>query len=157
MRRFLSILTLVALLTACDDPLGVEGNDVPEKLVSNSLDLFSGDVVIKSSARIDDVEVWRIAIENSQGAITSFYWRKPFNTLFMIEGEKGPFNYELTPPLNVINLSTARFLAFRGSNKEFVSWKIFVLKSNDNRWAYRFTLPDGSFITIDAGSGDILR
>ncbi len=157
MKRFFTILLITSLLISCDDPLGLEGDTVPDKLVQNSLDLFQGEVIGKSATRLDDIEVWKVSIENADGAITSLYWRKPFNNLFMIEGEKGPFNYELAPPLNVINLSTARFLAFHGNEQEFISWKIFLLASNDTRWAYRFTLPDGTHITIDAGSGDIIR
>ncbi len=157
MKHLLTIFIVTGLLASCDDPLGLEGDAVPDKLVHNSLDIFQGDVIEKFSARINDVEVWKVSIKNDQGAVTTFYWRKPYNNLFMIEGEKGPFSYELTPPLNVINLSTARFLAFRGDDQEFISWKIFLLASNKDRWTYRFALSDGTFISIDAGSGDIIR
>lgn len=157
MRSSVILLLLVVLLFSCEDPLDKQV-EVPGDLISSAQDLFEGDVLEKGATSIDEVDVWKIKLQNSAGSITTFYWRKTYNNLFRIEGEKGPFDYEIKPPFDVVNFSTAKFLAFnQNTNENMASWTF--LRSNDvNKWYYRFYLKDvENPITIDAGSGEIVR
>ena len=148
---------IILLLSSCEDQLGNPA-DVPGNLINSSLNLFDGEVIEKRGAKVDEVEVWKVRIQKETGAITTFYWRKTFNNIYRIVGEKGPFDYEIRPPMDVINYSTARFLAFnQKSNDDMVSWK-FLRSIDENRWFYQFYLLNVTLpITIDAGSGTRVR
>ena len=157
MRWLISILLSLALIS-CEEQFGVENGEIPKNALEHSKDIFPGKVLEKSTAVIDNVSVWKIRIENNTGAIVTFYWQKNYTILFRIEGEKGPFSYDLKPPLNLIILSTARFLAFESySDEELESWQLIRDKSNNMQWVYQFFLVDHEKpISINATTGDIL-
>ncbi len=153
MRPFALAFIFILTLASCEDQLG-NPSDVPGNLINSSLDMFDGEVIEMGGAMVDEIEVWKVRIQQETGAITTFYWRKTFNNLYGIVGEKGPFDYEIRPPVDVINYSTAKFLAFnQKSNDDMVSWK-FLRSTDENRWFYQFFLLDATApIIIDAGSG----
>ncbi len=157
MRQTITYLLVSLLAISCENPLDKQ-TDVPGDLIDTTLDLFDGEILEKKADKLDDVDVWKIKIENNSGAVTSFYWRKSYFNLFRIVGEQGPFDYNLKPPLDVINFNTAKFLAFnQNTHDDLTSWK-FMRSPGEVRWFYKFYLnDDGSTITVDAGSGEIVR
>jgi hypothetical protein len=157
MRLSVTILLFTLIIMACEDPLDNQ-TEVPEVLLQTTLDIFEGQIIDKKADKIDDTEVWKVKIENSEGAVTSFYWRQRFNNIYKIVGESGPFDYQLNPPLDVVNYATARFLAFNRSNAEDLeSWKLFR-SLGDAQWFYQFFTKDSNrAITINAGSGEVVR
>lgn len=157
MRSSLAILLFVMILVSCEDPLENQ-KEVPGDLILTTQELFAGEVIEKGSTSLDDVDVWKIKIEHSSNAITTFYWRKSFTNLYRIVGEQGPFNYELKPPLDVVNFSTAKFLAFnQNQNDNLSSWQ-FMRSPGETKWFYQFYVKDSERpITIDAGSGEVIR
>ena len=122
----LNVFVLLGLvLFSCEEQFGLDSNKISQDIIDNSLELFPGRILEQSSDKIEGIDVWKVKIENSAGAIVSFYWQKNYTILFRIDGEKGPFNYELKPPLGVIVLSTARFLAFESySSEKLICWKL---------------------------------
>ncbi len=157
MRSSIILILSVALLFSCEDPLD-EQIEVPGELINSTQLFFEGSVIEKGAANVDDVDAWKIKLQNSDGAITTFYWRKTYNSLFRIDGEKGPFSYEIKPPFDVINFSTAKFLAFNSnSTEDLVSWT-FSRRDDVAKWYYQFYLEDREDpIIIDAGSGEVVR
>ena len=157
MRLSITYLLLIGLFVSCENPLEKQ-EDVPSDLINTSLNIFDGEVIEQGSTKLDDLDVWRVRIRHSSDAITSFYWRKPFYNIFRIVGERGPFDYSLNPPLDVINFRTARFLAIdQNSNNVLESWE-FMRSPGEINWFYKFYLKDKEFpILVDAGSGEIIR
>ena len=157
--RFSFVIFFFGLISfSCEVLCGNEKNELPQNIVDSSNELFPGKLIEQTSFILDGVDVWKIKIENESGSVVSFYWQKSYNLLFMIEGERGPFNYELMPPLGVLILSTAKFLAFESYSEEVLtSWKLKRNDSYKNRWVYLFYLNHTeSPIMIDAVSGDVL-
>ena len=146
------------VLLSCDEQLGIESNEVPQNTIEYSKDLFPGKILEKSTADIDGASVWKVKIEGSSGAIVTFYWQKSVSVLFRIDGEKGPYNYELNPPMNLIIFSTAKFLAYESYSSEvLLSWQLRRDNSDDSIWVYKFFLSGRENpITINAKSGDML-
>lgn len=144
-------------MVSCADPLEQQ-SEVPGDLVETTLNLFPGEILEQGSVRIDDTDVWKVKILHASSAITTFYWRKAFSNLYKIVGEKGPFDYEIRPPFDVVNFSTAKFLAFNQNGSErMTSWEYFR-NPIEGRWFYNFYVKDvSSPITIDAGSGEVVR
>jgi len=144
-------------MMSCDNPLD-NNNSLPPELISTAQDMFDGEVLEAEAGKIDDVSVWKIKIRNPLGAVASFYWRRPFNNLFRINGESGPFDYNLKPPFDVINFKTAKFLAVTQKQENMLeSWE-FSNNPTEMRWYYKFYIKNSSFpILVDAGSGEIVR
>jgi len=145
-------------LLSCEEQFGIDDNEPSQSVIDISTRLFKGDVLEKLSVIEDNVEVWKIKIKNENGAIISFYWQKNYNIVFKIVGEQGPFNYDIQPPLNVLPLSTARFLAFESySEEKLSSWILKRDTAEENRWIYQFFINGNeSPFTINARSGDVI-
>lgn len=157
MRSFIFIFLSVLILGSCVDPLGQQ-SEVPGDLVETTLKIFPGEIMEQGSVKIDDIDVWKVKVMHASTAVTTFYWRKAFSNLYKIIGEKGPFDYEIRPPFDVVNFSTAKFLAFNQNGTDrMTSWEYFR-NPVEMRWYYNFYVKDVSTpITIDAGSGEIVR
>lgn len=158
MLRFLIMISVGCLLFSCNEHTILGKDHIPQKTIDNSLKIFPGNLVETSSSIIEGVQVWKVLIENDQGALVSFSWQKSYNVLFQVDGLRGPFNYELDLPLDVILFSSARFLAFKSHNSETLeSWKLFRDKSAQNKLVYQFYLQNKTEpINIVASSGDPL-
>ena len=152
------IVLLCLFLFSCEEQFGLKSNKISQDVIDNSLELFPGSILEKCSDKIEGIDVWKVKIENNAGAIVSFYWQKNYTILFRIEGEKGPFSYELKPHLGIIVVSTARFLAFESySSEELIYWKLIRDNSLDQKWVYQFFLKEKEVpITVNATSGDII-
>lgn len=157
--RFSFVIFFFGLISfSCEEQFGNEQIEAPQKIIINSNELFQGQLIEQSSFILDGINVWKIKIENESGSVVSFYWHKSYNLLFMIDGEHGQYDYEMLPPLGVLVLSTAKFLAFESySEKALTSWNLKRNKSCKNRWVYQFYLNHSELpIRIDAISGDVL-
>ncbi len=155
MRIVFTIIFFVLIFFSCEEQFETEPGEMPQKIIEISSYLFPGKIVEQSVYVMDGVDVCWIEIENESGSIVSFYWQKSKNVFFMMEGESGPFNYELKPPYEILSFSTAKFIAFESySQAELVSWKLKKNSIYKNRWVYQFYLKDiESPIMIDATSG----
>lgn len=158
MRFYLVLILLTTIFFSCEEQFGLDQNEVPQNTIDNSAQLFPGNILETSSDIVEGIKVWKVKIENNSGAIVTFYWQKNYNILYQIEGEKGPFNYEFKPPLDVIVLSTAKFLAFESYSSEVLnSWKLIRDTSHNNHWIYQFFLENAENpISVKAATGDLM-
>lgn len=158
MRLLLIIILISSSFYSCEEQFGNYPDTIPQNTLDNSIQMFSGSILEQTSEVIEGIHVWKVRIENEFGAIVSIYWQKNYNILYLVIGERGPFDYELKPPLDVIVFSTAKFLAFESYSAEpLIRWKLIRDKSFKNAWVYQFFLKDGDApISVKASSGDIL-
>lgn len=156
MRALLLTGILAFSFIACEEQFEGNEKEAPQDVVDITRQIFLGKVVENTTAVEDGVEVWKVSITNNDGAIVSFYWQKSYNIIFKIRGDRGPFTYDLQPPLNVLPLSTARFLAFESySSKTLSSWCLERNKSDERSWVYCFYIQGNELpLMIDAVSGD---
>lgn len=158
MRLYQVFILLTIVFFSCEEQFGLNLNEVPQNTIDNSVQLFPGNILEKSSDIVEGIKVWKVKIENSSGAILTFHWEINYNILYQIEGEKGPFNYEFVPPLDVMVLSTAKFLAFESYSSEVLnSWKLIRDLSQNNQWIYQFFLEnEGNPLSVKAATGDLM-
>ena len=135
--------------------------EVPERLITQTLAMFEGEVIEQEFENEEGIELWEIKIRNPLGSIVSFYWTYSNEDLFKIEGTQEPFDYELNPGMNLINYSTARTFAVSAiKNDEILSWE---LEQNDDfidKWVYEFEMNDNGDtrkVYVDALTGDVLQ
>ena len=69
------IVLLGLVLFSCEEQFGLESNKISQDIIDNSLELFPGSILEQSSDKIEGIDVWKVKIENSAGAIVSFYWQ----------------------------------------------------------------------------------
>jgi len=135
--------------------------EVPQDIIDLSLSLFDGEVIEKESEQENGLDTWEVKIENENGSIVKFYWTKNGQILIKIEGQVGPFNYNIMPGNSLINFSTAQTVAKAAvKNESITKWK---LQQDDNfidKWVYSFEFDSNggiSIVIIDAKNGDILE
>jgi len=159
MRKLFFILLSLLSFSSCEDAFDTANDTIPDSYVKNSTIFFQGEVTETASTSLNGKNVWRVTVENEFGAIVNFYWRKSIINLYVIQGTTGPFDYSLTPPFDVINFSTARFLATNNfSIGNITSWSFEPSPTENMKWYYVFH-GDGpaSKVVLDAGSGAAIR
>lgn len=158
MRSWFLLLIICITFFSCEEQFGSEPAEISQRLIDDSLELFDGKLMEKSSTSIDGINAWIVTIENESGSVVSFYWHKSLQLLIGIEGEHGPFDYDLKPPLGILSLSTAKFLAYESyTTDELSSWELVRNGSTSNRWVYQFFLENSqSPMKIDGVTGDAL-
>lgn len=159
-QQILVLMVLLSVLTACSN------NDdttvaVPQEIISNSLDFFDGTVIEKGIETENGIEAWEVEIQNSAGAIVRFYWVVDNKTLVKIEGDQGPFTYEINPGGGLINFTTARTFAVSAvKNDALVAWELEQEEEFADDWVYEFEIADGmddKTVYIDAMNGNVLQ
>lgn len=159
MRALLITGFFVFTFASCEEQFGTDEKLAPQKIIDISRQLFLGNVEENTTVIEDGEAVWKVSISNNQGSLVSFYWQKSYSIIFKIRGERGPYEYDLQPPLNVLPLSTARFLAFESySTKALSSWSLERSKSDNRGWIYYFYIQGAeSPFVINAASGDTVQ
>jgi hypothetical protein len=158
MKKFIGYMLSVFVLLACEEQFNNIQDDIPQKLLDESTLQFSGEIIQSGSAEIDNINLWKVMIENPSGAVVNFYWQKRNNLLYQIEGIKGPFNYNIQPSVSVLNFSSAQFVAYESYLDEALSkWTLKRNDSDASKWIYIFELEgEEDPIVIDAVGGDFL-
>ncbi len=135
--------------------------DIPQQIIDNSTSMFEGSVIEKELDNEEGIEAWEIKIQNTNSSTVKFYWAVSNQALVKIEGDQGPFDYELNPGMNLINFSTAKTFAISAlKNDAITKWE---LEQNDNfldQWVYIFEMDDDGEtvkVYVDATNGDILQ
>jgi uncharacterized membrane protein YkoI len=158
MKYRLTLFLICLCLFSCEEQFKNDQRELSQKIIDNSFKIFPGEIIEQTSSVEGTIDLWKISIINPSGAIVSFYWQKGTNLLFKIDGEKGPFTYELNPQNGVISLSTARFLAYESyAEEDLVSWNLSQGDPDNKQWVYEFILEgQEKSVLIDAYSGNRL-
>jgi uncharacterized membrane protein YkoI len=149
------------LVAGCskDDP----GLQVPDTVVDQSLAIFDGRVVARSSVEQLSQPVWKVEVHNAQGAAVLFYWHQEDGSLHRIDGVKGPFdgNYDVVPGQGLINFKSAE-LAARSAlkNSDLREWMLRREDDFNALWVYSMAFnKDGGGeerAFVNASGGEVL-
>lgn len=135
--------------------------DVPQSVIDKSLNLFDGEVIEKELETENGVDSWEVKIEDTNGSVLKFYWAVSNEALVKMEGDKGPFDYEIVPGMGLINYSLAKTFAIAiVKNNAIARWKLQKEDSFINKWVYTFEMEKSAGTTkvyVDAQNGDILQ
>ena len=155
--RSLYYLSLVVIsMMACDSTNDTKPQ-LPQLILDQSLEIFSGTIINSGLEEEEGSEFWEIKIENDEGAIVNFYWTVVGQELRKIEGDQGPFNYDLWPGDRFINFSTAKTVAIGGvKNSNITSWELAQEEEFNDLWVYTFRF-DLQKVYVDAENGNILQ
>jgi uncharacterized membrane protein YkoI len=154
------LVSLILILNACSNE-DVTPVDVPDEIISQSLNLFPGTVIEEGMGTENGRDIWEIKIQNTQGAIVEFYWAVNNQLLIKIEGDQGPFTYDIKPGLGLINFSAAKTFAVSAvKNDAVLAWELEQNEDFIDKWVYEFEIaddPDVIKVYVDGETGDVLQ
>ena len=127
MRTHMFVWTVVALLggvwiSGCHDQIifpddwfdhhspqdSTSNNSGRQDAIDKALDLFPGTVREVEHEREEGIDAWKVDIINDKGAEVEIYCRKDNGKLLRIDGESGPFDYNIEPPSPLISFEKAK-------------------------------------------------
>ena len=157
----LVLLIATSTITISCDENSTPIPEVPQSIIDKSLSYFDGEIIEKELEKEDGIDKWEIKIQNDNGSIVKFYWRVNGQTLLKMEGEKGPFDYEIIAGNSLITYSTALTVA-KGAvkNDKVTKWELQQEEDFIDKWVYSFEFDDNGDsikVYIDAENGDILE
>lgn len=88
----------------------------------------------------DDIATWKVHARLASGARLSFELLQANGVVISIEGDVGPFDYDLTPGNGIASLSAAMAAARRAQPGTIVKWELEP--EDDRRWEYEFYIRD---------------
>lgn len=157
---FISIV-IPLVIVSCSKTNDGNNPEVPQSVISKSLNYFNGELIEEKLEEKDGVKAWEIKIQNSNGSIVKFYWSMTNESLLKMEGLVGPFDYDIQPGNDIINLSTALTIALGAvKNDSIIKWELEQEDDFIDKWIYTFEFDvAGSLVSvyIDAENGDILE
>jgi uncharacterized membrane protein YkoI len=114
------------------------------------------------AAKVDaerSLPTWKVAARLTSGARVEFEMLQSNGLIVTIEGEMGPFDYDLTPGSGILTFASARAAALGVQAGTIVQWEL-ELEEND-RWEYEFYIRDAQGalweVELDAKSGRVLE
>jgi len=134
---------------------------VPERVINKSLALFEGAILEKKSGIEESTPVWEVKIRNSSGSIVKFYWKQDDEALYRMDGQEGPFDYDILLGEGMINFNSARFAAVAAAKSDQIrTWRLRAEEDFADLWVYTFVIEgvEGTIeVVIDADNGEVLE
>ena len=153
-------MLFLLLIFSCESADDVDLT-APDAVLEKSTTLFEGDILEKERTQENGIDVWEVKIKNGHGSIVIFYYTVNGQNLVEIEGKEGPFDYNIAPGNNLINLTTALTLAKTVvKDDNILKWELKEDEDFIDNWIYSVELEQESksnVVYIDATNGDILQ
>ena len=132
----------------------------PDAVAELALSLFHGEIIHSEKHQDGDRQIWKLYIESESGAIVEFKILEDPLELIEMEGEIGPFDYDIDPGEAFISLREARDIALSLTDGELLAWE-FEPEHSDGHvfmvYELIYTMDDEKFeILIHAETGEIL-
>ncbi len=125
------------------------------------LNLFPGEIKHSEKEEEHDVLVWKLYVVNEAGSAVKFLTTEDPVELVKMEGEKGPFDYNIEPGNDILSLNQAKDIISREAEGETVEWELKKKSTDEGHlWIYKFEVRDGDIkyeIELDAKSGEFLK
>ncbi len=159
MRPIYQSIILLTLIIAfsCDSKTSESNPEVPQHIIDKTLEYFEGEVIEKDLENEEGIEAWTIVVEDNNESIVKFYWPVNGQNLLKMEGQKGPFDYDIWPGDDLINFSTARTVAIGAlKNNNITKWELAQEDEFIDKWIYTFEFGSQK-VYVDAENGDVLQ
>ncbi len=139
---------------------------VPDHIVNKSLEWFDGKVLNLEKGQEGAEELWKVRVQNKQGAVVEFSWLQSDGNLYRIDGMKGPFddNYDLFPIVpgqNLVNFKSVKFAATSQlKNDNLQDWILGEESSFYGLWIYSLNYNENGksiIVFVNATSGEVLE
>lgn len=102
--------------------------------------------------------VWEIHLKMPTGGIVEVVFVQDAGKILKIEGQSGPFDYDVTPGGDFINLSDAFKAAMQVKEGEITRWELEL--EEQDQWEYEIHLENAEGrweVEIDAFTGEVIK
>jgi uncharacterized membrane protein YkoI len=103
---------------------------------ARALEIVPGTVTETESDTERGLAVWEVKVRTASGGLVEIKIVAENGAVLELEGETGPFDYEVTPGAPLVNLSTARAAATAAQAGTLKQWELEL--EEQNRWEYEF-------------------
>lgn len=149
-------LAIAMVLAACSDDDGDDDMTAPDSVVTKALALIDGTVTESEPENEEGILAWKVDITTTQGAEVEVYCRQDDNTLLRLDGESGPFDYNIDPGNGLIDFNQAKTIADGETSEDLENWRLRVEDKYNNLWV--FTLEFTSIkVFINAEDGSVIE
>lgn len=152
-------LMLAALIIGCDiNDIELFNSAAPASVLEKAQNLISGTVREVENDVENGVAAWKIEIITNLGAEVEIYCAKQDSSLLRIDGESGPFSYNIDPGQKLLSFADAKNIVENLLNGTIEEWRLRMEDEYNDRWVYRIEVegPDGR-VEIDAETGNVLE
>ena len=163
---FLIVLFAGAIVACGDDDDGVLGPITEQQAETTALASLSGTAGTVTSTDVDTTlnnELYfDVHVTTSEGAKLEFEYFIDNGELKSIEGDSGPFDYEVSPGMGLVNFSIAKAAAVGSLNAQPAMVLRWELEFDTARgiWVYTFELLDANEVEhevkVNATTGAVI-
>ena len=155
-RTYLLVALTAMILVNCSDDDEPSSMQAPDSVITKAKALISGTVTESEPENEDGVAAWKVDITTDQGAEVEVYCRQDNNTLLRLDGESGPFDYNIDPGSGLIDFNQAKTVANGETNEDLESWRLRVEDKYNNQWVYTLEFTSTK-VSINAEDGSVLE
>jgi uncharacterized membrane protein YkoI len=133
---YLLLLMMTMIVVNCSNDDDEDALQAPESAVNKALALIPGTVTESEPEIEEGVSAWKVDITTQQGAEVEVYCRQDNNDLLRIDGESGPFDYNIAPGNGLIDFNQAKTIADGETDEDLGSWQLRMEDKYNNQWVY---------------------
>ncbi len=127
--------------------------------ISKALEMTSGTIISSSTnTNAEGEKYFEVEVETTSGAIIEFEYFELNGELKGIEGDSGPFDYEVNPGMGLIKFSTAKNAALNAQPGEVLRWSL--KEDSPDVWLYTFEILNSNqeefTVEVNALTGEIV-
>ncbi len=149
----LTIAVVLGLMSCSDDDSSMQA---PDSAMNKALALIPGTVVDSEFETEDGIAAWKVEIRTDQGARVEVYCRQDNGALLQIEGENGPFDYNIDPGNSLIDFAQAKTIGSGVSTGDLIEWHLKIDTKYNNIWVYKLEYVEPT-VFINAVDGNVLE
>lgn len=149
----LTIVGMLGMMSCSEDDSFMQA---PDSAVNKALALISGTVVDSEPETEEGIAAWKVEIRTDQGAEVEVYCRQDNGALLRIDGESGPFDYNIDPGNSMIDFDQAKTIGSGVTSEDLVEWRLRIEDKYNNIWVYRLEYAQ-STVFISAVDGNVLE
>lgn len=138
-----------------------ENTPAPDAIVNLAKDIFDGEVIHSEEHNEDEGLEWKLYLENTSGAIVKFIILDDPIEVKKIEGEKGPFDYNINLGDDLLTLEQALEKVWTEVEGELTQWELKMEHNDEGHyWQYEFEVTSTTVrykIEMNAHTGEITK
>ena len=154
-RIYLLVLVAATILVNCSDDDESSPMQAPAVVMNKALTLIPGTVTESEPENEEGILAWKVDITTAQGAEVEVYCRQDDNTLLRLDGESGPFDYNIDPGNGLIDFNQAKTVADGETSENLDNWRLRIEDKYNNLWVYTLEFTSTT-VFINAEDGSVL-
>lgn len=151
-------LTTATLGAGAVPRLGATGPLDAAGASARALEIVAGSVTKVEADTERGLAVWEVKVRTASGGLVELKIVQENGAVLEMEGETGPFDYDVTPGAPLVSLAAARAAAEAAQPGTLKQWELEL--EENNRWEYEFYIVTAGAtvyeVEVDAEAGTVI-